>query len=433
MKLDVMPIDRVVRAGLCSGCGACAAVAPEHVRMVDRTEQGRRPVVGEGAPQDALIRAAHVCPGSGLRHNRPSGVWGPVLEVWQGYAADAEVRHTGSSGGLATALGVYCLEHAQMYGVLHTAARTESPHLNETVMSTTRQQLLARSGSRYAPASPCEGLGQIEHAPASCVFVGKPCDVAGARSLALRSPGLARRLGLTISIFCAGTPTTRGTLEMLSAMGIGQAGEIRSLRYRGNGWPGDVRATRGDGGAGRALSYEQAWGEILTNHKQWRCKLCADHTGEFADLAVGDAWHLRRDGDEGRSIVVVRTERGRRILHAAIASGDVMLERVGMAELRASQSNLETTRGAVWGRIFGARLAGCPAPRYRNMPMLWLWLGRLSLREKARSIAGACRRARAAREDAPNSRPPGASQQIEPKKYQSAGRVRGTAAQGVMR
>lgn len=413
--LDILPIDRVVRAGLCTGCGACAAAAPESISMEDRADRGKRPRFSSTASPELMALASRVCPGSGLRHANPEGEWGPVLEVWQGHAMDPEVRFKGSSGGVATALSIFCIEEAQMYGVLHTAAREGKPYLNETVVSTSRNELLSRTGSRYAPASPCDGLAKIEEAPSQCVFIGKPCDVAAANTLARERTALHRRLGLTISIFCAGTPSTEGTLEMLRMMGIETPAAVRHLKYRGHGWPGDVVA-RQDGPAGRShMTYERAWGEILTRHKQWRCKLCADHTGEFADLAVGDAWHLRREGDPGQSIVVVRTERGRRVLHAAIASGDLSLKRVGMTELKASQPSLEQTRGAVWGRILALRIAGKTAPSFHGMRMARVWWARLSLREKARSVIGTWKRAAAATEPPPRVIPEHRREVIEAK------------------
>src|SRR5262249_9053868 len=144
----------------------------------------------------------------------------------------------GSSGGATTALALYCIENGDMHGVLHIAARPDVPYLNHTVMSQTRAQLLAATGSRYAPASPCDGLQRIEDAPRPCVFVGKPCDVAAARRAAALRPKLQVNLGVAIASFCAGTPSTKGTLRMIERMGITDVSSVTSVRYRGMGWPG---------------------------------------------------------------------------------------------------------------------------------------------------------------------------------------------------
>ncbi len=401
-------IREVAERHLCAGCGACAFHAPEAVEMIDDLARGRRPLVRDDARAGPELVA--LCPGAGLAHaeRRPGpghvaelfGAWGPVRALWEGHAADPELRFAGSSGGAASALALYAIERAGCHGLLHVAARPEAPYLNRTVLSTTRAQILAATGSRYAPASPCDGLQAVVDAPAPCVFVGKPCDVAATALARARRPELDHKLALTVAIFCAGTPSTAGTLEMLRRMGFEDPRDVRSVRYRGNGWPGRATA-RGAGPAGEreaSLSYEESWGEILQRHRPWRCHVCADHTGEFADVAVGDPWHRPIPPDEpGRSLVLARSERGARFLAGAVEAGYLVLEPAPPEVLRASQPNLETTRGAVWGRILAARLLGVAAPRYRNLPLFPTWWRRLSARQKLSSVLGTWRRALARR------------------------------------
>ena len=316
--------------------------------------------------------------------------WGPVLQVYEGFAADDTVRHLASSGGAATALALFALERAGMHGVLHIRARSDVRYLNETVLSRSREELLATTGSRYAPASPCDGLGRIEEAPGPCVFIGKPCDVAAAGRAARLRPTLERQLGLTVAIFCAGTPSTQGTLALLRELGVEDPSRLEEVRYRGRGWPGRFRAQTPEGEA--TASYADSW-DALQRYRQWRCHVCADHTGEFADVAVGDPWYREIPEDEpGRSLVLARTLRGKDLLEAAIAAGYLDLEPVDPALVAASQPELLKTRGAIWARIHVSRLLGAAAPRYVNMPMARFWWTQLSLREKIRSVFGTAKR-----------------------------------------
>lgn len=401
MRLPVINSVRdVVEHRLCCGCGVCVYLEPGSIEMVETLDDGRRPRGATESCTDAL----RACPGLGVERperDEPGVIeqlragWGPVLEVWEGWAADAEIRHAGSSGGAASALALACLEHAGMHGVLHVKARPDAPLFNETVLSTTRQEILEATGSRYAPASPCEGLGLIEEAPGPCVFIGKPCDVAAVQRARRMRPALDERVGLTVAIFCAGTPTTRATHELLERVGVHDPAAVVGVRYRGNGWPGATTVTvRTAGGVEtRTLDYEESWGAILTRHKQWRCHVCADHTGELADISVGDPWYRPiTTGDPGRSLVLVRTERGRKLLHRAMAAGFVSAERVPASVVPASQPSLLRGRGRVWGRLLACRLLGVPAPRYRGLPMFRWWWSRLTIREKARSFAGVFRR-----------------------------------------
>src|SRR5690606_30679169 len=133
----------------------CASVEPERFRMGDAVEYGRRPFLTEG-PAAESGEALSVCPGASLVHSfDPSDpeligeladAWGPVYEVWEGYATDDAIRRAGSSGGAATALALYCIEQGGMGGALHTGARSDRPYLNETVYSTDRATLLANTG-----------------------------------------------------------------------------------------------------------------------------------------------------------------------------------------------------------------------------------------------------------------------------------------------
>ena len=374
--------------------------------MFDSLAHGRRPRYRDASLESRDDEAAlRVCPGVQLEHQPDTGRgeaiaellpgWGRVLEVWEGHAADEAIRFAGSSGGAVTAIALACLERAGMHGVLHVAARPDAALLNHTVLSTTRSELLQATGSRYAPASPCDGLHLIERAGAPCVFIGKPCDVAAVDKARALRPALDKRLGLTIAIFCAGTPTTRATLRLIEHLGVADPADVVSLRYRGNGWPGDTTVTvrTADGLEMRSLPYSKAWGDILSADRQWRCQVCPDHTGEFADLAIGDPWHRSpQPGDPGSSLILVRTERGRRTLCSAIEGGYLSARRVRPSCLPASQPNLLRARGAVWGRLFTCRVLGVPVPRYRRFAMFRFWVSELSALEKVRSILGTARR-----------------------------------------
>lgn len=400
MRRKIATITDVAERHLCTGCGACAYAQPADIDMVDDIDAGRRPVAREGASTD---RALAGCPGVGLTHPRvahPHAIpellqaWGPVLEVWEGHATDRAVRHAGSSGGVATALALHSIEREGMHGVLHIRQRSDAPLYNETVLSTTREQVVAATGSRYAPASPCERLDLVADAPAPCVMIGKPCDVAATAKLRVDDERLDANLGLTIGIFCAGTPSARGTRELVRRFGF-EPEDVRSVRYRGNGWPGEatVVAERDGVEQTRSMSYAESWGDILQQHRQWRCYVCADHTGEFADIAVGDPWYRDIEpGEAGSSLILVRTERGRELLRNAAAAGAVVVTPLPPSRVVESQPNLLDTRGAIWGRMLVTRFAGVGTPTYTRLATYPIWRSHLTRDERIRSITGTAKR-----------------------------------------
>lgn len=404
MGSRITSIQDVVDAKLCSGCGACAYMQPDDLRMVDVPEDGLRPASTKAAGVDTdTSEALKVCPGIELEHPDFAGqdsierdlvdAWGPILSMWEGGAADEELRFAGSSGGSASALAVYALEQLDYRLVLHVGADPEVPYTNRTVVSRTRDEVLSRTGSRYAPASPCDLLQQIEDADGPCVFIGKPCDVAAAQRARKHRPDLDRNLALTIAFFCAGTPSTNGTLALLRRLGVPDVNDLSDVRYRGNGWPGNFVAKAREDGASYSCTYEESWGEVLSSHVQWRCRLCLDHTGEFADIAVGDPWYRPiEEGEMGSSLIVARTPVGKRYVERAIRGGALTASQVDCDLLPKSQPNLIQTRGEVWGRLLGARLAGAIVPTYRAMPSFRFWMSEVPLERKARSVLGAMRR-----------------------------------------
>lgn len=404
MRLPVLTIEETSERQLCTGCGVCASVEPERFRMGEAFDLGRRPFVRDGAPATTGEGLA-CCPGIHLSHETDgSGEqydtelfdgWGPVLEVWEGAAADEEIRLAGSSGGAASALALYCIEAGGMERVVHTGARSDAPYLNETVFSENREELISRSGSRYAPASPCDRLDEVASMEGRSVFIGKPCDVAAVRKARKIRPDLDEKLGCVIGFFCAGAPSTKGTLALLEEVGIPDPSRLKSLRYRGNGWPGMWTAVyEDDDGREQTIerTYADSWG-FVQRYRQWRCYICPDHTGEFADIAVGDPWYRDvQPGESGSSLIVVRTERGREILKAAVAAGYVRLEKQDSTLLPRSQPNLLEARGSLWGRLMVLRTFGAAAPDYRGFRFFPFWMRDVSFKKKLLSFVGTYKR-----------------------------------------
>lgn len=384
---------------LCTGCGACVAVCPEHnIRLVNVIDQGLRPILNSSRCQNCG-ECVKVCPGAEISHQPFNSEtipqlrrgWGPVLEVWQGYATDPEIRYKSSSGGVVTALALYCIEKKQACGVLHIAAKRDAPLQNTPVFSTSRQELLAAIGSRYCPAAPCEKFDWLEQAARS-VFIGKPCDVLALRKAQAIKATLDSKVGLAISIFCAGTPATEGTFNLLNTIGV-KPEQVEELRYRGFGWPGATTVKLlGNNNEPYQLSYEKSWGDILSKYVPLRCRLCPDGTGEFADISCGDAWHREiKDNEPGWSLVLARTEPGRNILQKAQTASYIHLIKAQPDSLPQSQKFLLKKRCNLWGRLLAMQIMGIPVPHFDGFSLLANWR-RLHTPDKIRSVFGTIKR-----------------------------------------
>lgn len=400
--IAIKTIEDVVNYQLCSGCGVCAAAEADRYEMKDLEQFGVRPHLKE-KPADSTGEGFKLCPGAQLEHHydrNDKGLiseledcWGPVYGVWEGYAADEDIRYKGSSGGAASALALFGLEKKGSKNVIQVGSQKEAPYLNQALLSESKEDLLKNAGSRYAPASPCEALNELSD-ESTAVFIGKPCDVAAVSNWQNAKDTNREKIEIKIGFFCAGTPSTSGNKALLKREGVSDVESLESLKYRGEGWPGQWKAlfNKGESKSSVSLTYAESWG-FLQSFRQWRCYICPDHTAEFADIAVGDPWYREvKEGEAGKSLIVARTRKGLEYLKAAQSENYIVLEQERADLLPLSQPNLIKSRGDLWGRINTLRLMGAPVPRYEGFKLFKFWLADLDLKAKIASFTGTAKR-----------------------------------------
>lgn len=370
--------QRVVRNGLCAGCGLCQAVAaPGVIEMRISASGYLRPVEKAALAIDQQRVLADTCPGVRIEHVPPVAgyhpLWGPLVGIRAGHALDPEIRRQGSSGGGVSAIAAWLLESGQVDFVAQIAVSAEDPLRNDLQVSTSRADVLAAAGSRYAPSAPLAGLRELLQRGQRFAFVGKPCDVAALRRYALHDPRVDELVVCMISFMCAGIPSLHATHELLAKLGADRH-QLKSFRYRGDGWPGMARAVQHDGKVFET-DYNSSWGTVLNKHLQFRCKICPDGTGEFADIVCADAWY-GKDGypdfteRDGRSLILSRSARGESLVTRAMAAGVLAADPLPVDDIARMQPYQVNRKQMVLGRLIATWLARRQAPTYRRMGLV---------------------------------------------------------------
>ena len=324
------------------GCGLCASVLGDEKCKMHLNGEGfyePRVIQPLSSPESKLVKK--LCPGIHVETKSHKGVWGSMISVCEGRAADADIRHKAASGGVVTSLAICALERGLVDAVLQVGVRDDSYLYNELRVSRSKEEVLRNAQSRYAPALVLHRIKEIfDSSTESFAFVGKPCDIAAMKNFTRLYPQYAERVKYYISIFCAGMPSYNATVKTWQMSG--HQDEPESLKYRGDGWPGNFVASFEDGTTFQ-LSYNESWGKILGHHVGFRCKICPDGIGMLADVAVGDSWNTK-DGypdfteSDGRCFCMVRTSAGDGLMKTALENGYIETKALDIKNIKQQQA-----------------------------------------------------------------------------------------------
>jgi coenzyme F420 hydrogenase subunit beta len=373
-----MNVRHVYDEGLCMQCGTCEGVCPTgSVSLRWDLRAGYRLAVNELTCTDCG-RCHEACPGPGLDFT-PGAWWrernegapsqdflGPWRQLRFGWASDARVRHTGASGGVATALMQAALEAGTVDAVVAVRMSAANPLEAESVICRSPEEVAACRGSKYSVVAINSVLGRILEEPGRYALVGLPCHIQGLRLAQRRSRRLLERVILTMGIFCGLTNEPRATAVLAQQAGLDPA-DIREVSYREPGWPGGMRLVDRHGTV-RRRAYPDYIDRGFMALTPPRCRLCPDALAELADVSVGDAWLDRFAGADGVSDLIVRTPAGERLL--ADAAEYLSLQPASPREMIASQNETHRAKRDVCrGRLWLRSLARRPLPDYPGLEL----------------------------------------------------------------
>ena len=371
-------VKDVAENGYCTGCGICEAIASEtHIQVKLSSIGYLRPEIKQSLDLQVLEEIKAVCPGINIKHTAQQQnqdvIWGPLEQISTGHAADETVRYQGSSGGVISALAIYLLASGKVSFVAQNAVSKNDPLTNELQISRNAADVLHAAGSRYAPSAPLRKIKELFQTSEQFAFIGKPCDVAALRNYLNLNPTLKKQVPYMLSFMCAGIPSQLGTHEILNQFSV-RPDEVKSMRYRGEGWPGKAKVVTHQDEV-YEMDYEASWGTILNKHLQFRCKICPDGTGEFADVVCADAWY-GKDGypdfeeQAGRSLVLGRTAIGAALINEAAKKQSIIINPLPVEEIAKMQPYQQHRKSVVLARWLASKLVNKFAPSYQNLGLI---------------------------------------------------------------
>ena len=367
-------LEAVVFGGICTGCGACAAVSSGG-RMMD-TPLGPRPSFG----QDAIVPdlAFEACPGKGIdypalyrsHYGHLPEDWrvGIVDGMWTGYAGDPDVRRAGASGGVTTAVLLYLLETGRIDAAVVAKQGISSPEKAGYFFARTKEELLACTQSVYIPVSMLDALREFkpgQRYAMTCV----PEQSAALRVLQQAGHEAALQVDHVLGPY-TGTALYPGAIRtLLRSHGVKNEDAITSLKWRAGEWPGYLEVITA---SGRVVRSKKVYYNFLIPFFVTQTSLQSmDFANEFTDLSVGDAWSPKYEAlGAGFSVVASRKPAMTALLKEMQEKR--LLEMESVDPLQASEMHghmIDFKKRGGYIRNQWRRLLGLAAPDYGLHPM----------------------------------------------------------------
>ena len=393
-----MNIQQVINKNYCLGCGLCVADVGSDKLAIEENGNGFLVPVSQNGFDGEVPNLRAYCPGITVSLKHPlrtaqEKIYGPFSDFKTAYAKDEAIRFKGSSGGVLTAILCALVEQGKVDGVLQVGPSRDDPIRTECYFSKTRDEIVSNAGSRYAPSSLLENLRTLLEQYERIAVVGKPCDIVGVKQFLEIHPEYADRVYCTLSFMCMGLPSQNATSSLLKRIGVDCSDHVKTLTYRGNGWPGEASATT-NGEKHHTCSYNESWGKILGRDVLFRCKICPDGWGSFADISSGDAWYT--DGKEplfddqpGRSFVFSRTKRGAEVI-SEVADA-IETEEYDINELPIIQKSQHARKDRLWASYLVLKLMGDRLLTFKGVGM-WSRVLKNSPLTSARMVLGFIKR-----------------------------------------
>ncbi len=296
-------INEVLNKGLCVQCGACTGFCP-YFEYMD----------GKVAVLDSCIsetsRCFQVCPRVIYEKNsdkRESGI-GRYKKIITARSADMGIRSKAQYGGVVSSLMIYALEK----GIIRSAILTNTDNNSSPAgfLAKSRADILRCAGSIYNGSGSLQAMNRALASGEDMLgLVGLPCQLEAVNRLKLLEPdgeALFQRISLKIGLFCTWALDFRAFNAFLAKNE--SSGKI--IKY-------DIPPPPAEKFVVQTLkeSREYPLSEIRP-FIQKGCLLCEDMTGETADLSVGTL-----EGEPSWNTVIVRTQKGKALLDAAVKEG----------------------------------------------------------------------------------------------------------------
>jgi len=307
----------VIDAGLCSGCGACAAFC-ERVKL---SENGSEPAGDcnltkgaikcniDGLCYDVCPHISHSVPDFDAEvfgKKREDAVLGNYIKIVAARAKDKNTLAKAQDGGAVTALLQSAAESGASLGAAVTKRENDWSIASEVAKN--KEEIARASGTKYFRAMNVYQLGSSLKKAKKLAVVGTGCQIAGLRKIERKVLGKLPSTELTLlGLFCyENFPRTsfKEALEKEFGIKIEDAQKIDITKGKVKVW--------------LKKEVKEVPVKNFASITPTSCLLCRDFTASFSDISFGSI-----GSDDKWTTLIVRSEKGLKLLEEAEKKGYV--------------------------------------------------------------------------------------------------------------
>ncbi|MGP8319568.1 MAG: Coenzyme F420 hydrogenase/dehydrogenase, beta subunit C-terminal domain [Methanosarcinaceae archaeon] len=313
--------DTIVDTGMCTYCGACAAVCPYDIIEFDENGPKLKEECyrnGEGACKDVCQRV--ITDASRLSMNvfnfqaKPPTTIGQYEKIVAARATDTAIREKGQDGGAVTALLTYCFDNGLIDGAVTTAGIAKpSSHI-----ITSKEALLDAAGAKYSTIPVMAALKETTDTLKSVAMIGLPCHTYGTRRtqffgglnvhpIEVGKNGEKAKIpniSYVIGLFCMENFNHEKLSAYLKDSGI-DMNKVEKLAIHID----EMIVTTDKGNV--EISLKDLAGCVSDG-----CRICRDAVSKVADISAGYA-----GSSKGWTTLIARNTKGLELLEAAAKAG----------------------------------------------------------------------------------------------------------------
>ncbi len=311
-----MLMKEIIRTGICTECGTCAAVCPV-LEWDSATSQPK--LIGK-------------CTGCGICYNQcPRTITDPIElmgEFKTGYVANTNIPDVigGQDGGTVVSILCYLFDEHLIDAAIVTMKDPKKPWYPVAQIATSKEDILKSAGSVYAHSQTVEALMEAIRADCrSIAFVGTPCNIDAVDKMMNSPAGMLKYFMrahiLKIGLFCMDSFSPETLYSRFESDGIDISKIVKMDINKGKFHLYEQL------GADPVRSYTIA---SLHKYKSSSCNFCTDLTAENADISIGSV-----GSGPNRNTVFARSGIGTEIIEDAAKKGYLKIDPFNAINLNA--------------------------------------------------------------------------------------------------